>query len=162
MVTVRKAVKADSQIIVDLIKGLAVYEKLAEHAVASAQDIENTVFCENPKVFTLIAEVDVNGKTEIAGMALYFFNYSTFLGKHGVYLEDLFVKPEFRSHKVGFELFKALGRVAAENDCGRIDWAVLDWNQLAIDFYDRLGAEPQTEWTGYRLEGDALEALKNF
>ncbi len=158
MVTVRKAKESDAQTIVDLIYGLAVYEKLAEYAVASAEDIKASLFNENPKAFALIAEID----GEIAGFALYFFNYSTFMGKHGVYLEDLFVKPEFRSHKVGLALFKALGKVAKENDCGRIDWAVLDWNQLAIDFYDRLGAKPQTEWTGYRLEGEKLTALMNL
>ncbi|WP_154247178.1 GNAT family N-acetyltransferase [Kangiella sp. HZ709] len=158
MVTVRKAQQSDAQTIVDLINGLAEYEKLAEHAVASAGDIKASLFNENPKAFALIAEVD----REVAGFALYFFNYSTFIGKHGVYLEDLFVKPEFRSRKVGLALFKALGKVAKENDCGRIDWAVLDWNKLAIDFYDRLGAKAQTEWTGYRLEGNALDLLKKM
>ncbi len=158
MVTVRKAKESDAQTIVDLIYGLAVYEKLAEYAVTSAEDIKASLFNENPKAFALIAEID----GEVAGFALYFFNYSTFTGKHGVYLEDLFVKPQFRSHKVGLALFKALGNVAKENDCGRIDWAVLDWNQLAIDFYDRLGAKPQTEWTGYRLEGEKLTALMNL
>lgn len=158
MVSVRQAKPADSQLIVDLIRGLAVYEKLEEYVVATSSDIEKSLFCEQPKVFALIAEVD----GEAAGFALYFFNYSTFLGKHGVYLEDLFVKPEFRNQKVGFELFKALGQVAKENDCGRIDWAVLDWNQLAIDFYDQIGAKPQTDWTGYRLEGAALSSLQQM
>lgn len=158
MVNIRKAKKDDAETLVDLIKGLAVYEKLEEYAIASPKDIERTLFCENPKVFALIAEF----KGEIAGFALYFFNYSTFLGKHGVYLEDLFVKSEFRSKKVGFELFKALAHIAKENDCGRIDWAVLDWNQLAIDFYDNIGAKAQTEWTGFRLEADALVRLQEM
>ncbi len=158
MVNIRKAKKDDAQTLVNLIKGLAIYEKLEEYAIASSEDIELTLFCDNPKVFALIAEVN----DEVAGFALYFFNYSTFLGKHGVYLEDLFVKPDFRSKKVGFELFKALADVAKEYDCGRIDWAVLDWNQLAIDFYDKIGANAQTEWTGYRLEDDSLIRLQEM
>ncbi len=155
MVTIRPAKAADCQAIIDLIKGLAVYEELEEFAIATADDIQRDLFTEHPKVFALVAEVE----QQIAGFALYFFNYSTFLGKHGIYLEDFFVKPEFRSQKVGFELFKALARVAADNNCGRLDWAVLDWNQLAIDFYERLGAKAQTEWTGYRLEGEMLNRL---
>lgn len=162
MVSIRKAIKSDAQTIVDLIYGLAVYEKLGDEALATANDIEKTIFGDNPKAFVLIAEYEQNGKKEVAGYALYFFNYSTFLAKYGIYLEDLFVKPEFRSHKVGFELFKALGQVALDNDCGRIDWAVLDWNQLAIDFYHQLGAKPQTEWTGYRLEGESLQELQKL
>ncbi|WP_251359336.1 GNAT family N-acetyltransferase [Kangiella sp. TOML190] len=155
-VTVRPAIKTDAQVIVDLIYDLAVYEKLEEYAVATRQNIEETLFNESPKAFALLAQVN----DRIAGMALYFFNYSTFQGKHGIYLEDLFVKPEFRSQKIGLALFKALGQAAKENDCGRIDWSVLDWNQLAIDFYHKLGAKPQSGWTGYRLDGEALAALK--
>lgn len=158
MVTVRPAAVSDCEAIVNLIYGLAEYEKLAEFAVATPEAIEQSLFCDNPKAFALVAEVG----DQVAGFALYFFNYSTFLGKYGIYLEDLFVLPEYRNQKVGMALFKALGKVAKENDCGRIDWSVLDWNQLAIDFYHKLGAEPQSGWTGYRLDGKALESLKEL
>lgn len=158
MLKVRDAQIEDSAVILDLIRGLARYEKLEEYVEAEVSDIEKTLFCDNPKAFALIAHV--NG--EVAGFALYFFNYSTFLGKHGIYLEDLYVKPEYRSHKVGLELFKQLANIAVTHDCGRIDWSVLDWNQLAIDFYLKLKAKPQTEWTGFRVEGEQLIELSQM
>ncbi len=158
MVLIRSAVKSDAQTIVELIKGLAEYEKLADEVEVTASRIEQTLFGDSPRAFALIAEVD----GETAGFMLYFFNYSTFLGKHGIYLEDFYVKPEYRSQKVGFELFKALAKVAIANDCGRIDWSVLDWNQLAIDFYQRLKANEQTEWLGYRLEEPQIRSLSQL
>lgn len=93
------------------------------------------------------------------GFALFFHNYSTFLARRGIYLEDLFVRPEARGKGVGFALLRELARLAVERDCGRLEWAVLDWNQLAIDFYKRIGAKPLADWTVFRLTGDALENL---
>jgi len=96
---------------------------------------------------------------EPAGFALFFHNYSTFLAQRGIYLEDLFVRPEARGKGVGFALLRALARIAIERDCGRLEWAVLDWNQLAIDFYKRIGAKPLDDWTVFRLTGDSLDSL---
>lgn len=162
MVNIRPAVKPDAREIIKLISELAEYEKCANEAVATVEAVEKTVFCEEPKVFALIAEVETAGKIQVAGFALYFFNYSTFLGKHGLYLEDLYVRPQFRGEQVGFQLFKALAKVAKQNDCGRIDWVVLDWNQLAIDFYERIGAVAKDEWSGYRLDSDSIDNLLNL
>jgi len=103
----------------------------------------------------IIASID--GKP--LGFALFFQNYSTFLAQRGIYLEDLFVTPEARGKGVGFALLSALARIAIERDCGRLEWAVLDWNELAIDFYKKIGAKPLDEWTVFRLTGDALEQL---
>lgn len=166
MITIRPAVVSDATIIVEFIKALADYEKLTDAVEVTPARITESLFCNNPKAFALIADVDsmdsIDNKKQAVGFALYFYNYSTFLGKHGIYLEDFYVKEEFRSKKIGFELFKALGNIAANNQCGRIDWAVLDWNKLAIDFYNRLEAEPQNEWIGFRLEGEALKRLSQL
>ncbi len=141
--------------ILSLIADLAEYEKLSHEVTASAADIERALFCDSPKAFCLIAQW--NG--EPCGFALYFFNFSTFLGKHGVYLEDLFVKPAFRGKGVGKALLAELARVAQRNDCGRLEWSVLDWNEPAIKFYKSLGAAPMDEWTVFRVTGDALDDL---
>jgi GNAT superfamily N-acetyltransferase len=114
--------------------------------------LEKNLFSENPFAQTLIAEWDNNP----AGFALYYYNFSTFLGKPGIYLEDLFVKPDYRGLGIGKSLLRELARLAAEQDCGRLDWAVLDWNEPAINFYKKLGAEAQHEWTGFRLSGQSL------
>lgn len=150
---IREAVRADAPLILEFIQGLADYEKLSHEVVATVADIENTLFTEHPKAYCLIAELD----GQHAGFALYFYSYSTFLGKHGIYLEDLFVKPEFRGKKIGLTLLKKLSRIALENDCKRLDWSVLDWNEPAIDFYDSIGAKAQKEWLGYRLTGKNLQ-----
>ena len=150
---IREAVRADAPLILEFIKDLADYEKMSDDVVATVQDIESTVFADQPKAYCLMAESD----GQAAGFALYFYSYSTFLGKHGIYLEDLFVKPEFRGKKIGMGLLKRLAAIAVENDCKRLDWSVLDWNEPAINFYDSIGAKPQKEWLGYRLTGDALD-----
>jgi GNAT superfamily N-acetyltransferase len=103
----------------------------------------------------IIARID----DEPVGFALFFHNYSTFLAQRGIYLEDLFVRPEARGKGVGFALLSALAKIAVERNCGRLEWAVLDWNQLAIDFYKRIGAKPLDDWTVFRLTGDSLESL---
>lgn len=114
-----------------------------------------TLFSDPPAAEVIIAED--NGKP--LGFALFFPNYSTFLAQRGIYLEDLFVKPEARGKGVGFALLSALARIALERECARLEWAVLDWNQLAIDFYKRIGAKPLDDWTVFRMTGSALEKL---
>jgi GNAT superfamily N-acetyltransferase len=153
--TVRAAVKADATHIHRFIVELAIYEK-AEHEVKSTvADIEATVFSEGCTAHALIVELD--GKP--AGMAVYFFNYSTWLGQNGIYLEDLYVSPKHRGLGLGKKLMAQLACIAKEKNCARMDWSVLDWNQPAIDVYDALDAKPQSEWIGYRLTGDALDKL---
>jgi len=152
---IREAEPGDAPVILAFIKELAAYEKLAHEVVATERDLQQTLFAEHPKAFALIAEVD----SEPAGFALYFFNYSTFLGKHGLYLEDLFVREVHRGAGLGKALLSRLAQIALENDCGRMEWWVLDWNAPAIEFYKSLEAEAMDEWTVYRLTGDALTNL---
>lgn len=154
-VKVRPAIKSDAETILRFITELAIYEK-AEHEVKSSiPDVEKTLFTEGCTAHALIAEWD----NEPVGMAVYFFSYSTWLGKNGIFLEDLYVSPSHRGHGLGKKLMAALARIAKEKDCGRMDWNVLDWNQPAIDVYNALGAKPQSEWIGYRLTGEALNKL---
>lgn len=150
---IREAVREDAPQILGFIRELAEYEKLSHEVVASVADIEQTVFADDARAHCLIAEYE----GQPAGFALYFFNYSTFLGKYGIYLEDLYVKPEFRSKKIGYSLLQKLAKIAVEKDCARVDWSVLDWNEPAIDFYNSIGAKPMDEWTVFRLTGDALD-----
>ena len=152
---IRPANITDSSLVLELIKDLAVYEKLAHEVVADRDQIEKTLFGEKPSAEVVILEED----GVPAGFALFFYTYSTFLGKPGIYLEDLYVKPDFRKKGYGKMLLRHLAQIAAEKDCGRLEWRVLDWNKLAIDFYDSLKAVPQSEWISYRLSGDALIAL---
>ncbi|MDE2182777.1 MAG: GNAT family N-acetyltransferase [Alphaproteobacteria bacterium] len=154
-VTIRSARPGDEGLILSFIRDLAVYEKLAHEVAASEADIRARLFCDNPRAFCDIAEVD----GAPAGFAIWFFNFSTFLGRHGLYLEDLFVRPEFRGAGVGKALLAHLARRAVAEGCGRFEWWVLDWNEPAIAFYKSLGAEPMAEWTVFRLTGEALERL---
>lgn len=154
-ITIREATPGDAPVILAFIKELAVYEKLAHEVVATEENLQRTLFADNPKAFALIAEVD----GAAAGFALYFFNYSTFLGKHGLYLEDLFVREAHRSAGLGKALLSRLAQIAVEKDCGRMEWSVLDWNAPAIKFYQSLGAAAMDEWTIFRLTGDALTNL---
>lgn len=149
---IRPATKEDIPLVHWFIRALASYERLEDEVVVSAEMLEKNLFSENPFAQTLIAEWDNNP----AGFALYYYNFSTFLGKPGIYLEDLFVKPDYRGLGIGKSLLRELARLAAEQDCGRLDWAVLDWNEPAINFYKKLGAEAQHEWTGFRLSGQSL------
>ncbi len=153
--TTRRAVPGDESLILGFIRELAAYEKLSHEVVATDAHIHRTLFCEAPKAFALIAE----DEGEPVGFALYFFNYSTFLGRHGLYLEDLYVRESARGKGTGKALLAALARVAVENDCGRMEWSVLDWNGPSIAFYKSLGAVPMDEWTVYRLTGASLETL---
>ena len=152
---VRPAVAVDTPLILALIRELAVYERAPETAKATRADIDRALFGAHPKVHALIAEK--NG--EAAGFAVYFFNFSTWTGKHGLYLEDLFVRESVRGEGFGKALLSKLAAIALENDCARFEWSVLDWNEPAIGFYKSLGARPMEEWTIYRVEGAALSAL---
>lgn len=152
---IREAAPGDEQIILRFIRELAVYEKLEHEVVATTDHIKRTLFADQPKAFALIAESD----GAPCGFALYFFNYSTFLGRHGIYLEDLYVTPDQRGAGIGKALLARLARIATENDCGRLEWWVLDWNEPSIAFYKSLGAEAMDDWTVFRMTGDALSNL---
>ena len=147
------ATKRDISLIREFILELAEYERaLPGEAPVTEQDLADTLFSDRPAAEVLIAYLD----DEPAGFALFFHNYSTWLGKRGIYLEDLFVRPPARKHGVGFALLRELARVAIDRDCGRLDWSVLTWNELAISFYKRIGARHMDDWTTFRLTGDAL------
>jgi len=149
---IRPATKDDCALIVQFIKELAIYEKLEHEAKATPNDIETALFGSDPKAFCAIAVVG----DKPAGFALCFYNFSTFLGKPGIYLEDLFVRPEFRGRGIGKQFFQYLAQRALDENCGRIEWWVLDWNEPSIEFYKALGAKAMDEWTVYRLEGHAI------
>ena len=155
MIEITKAQEKDIPLILEFVQGLAEYERLRDSCVATEEKLRDTLFSARPDAEVIIARLD----GEPMGFALFFHNYSTFLAQRGIYLEDLFVKPEARGKGIGFALLAALARTAVERDCGRLEWAVLDWNELAIDFYKRIGAKPMNEWTVFRLTGDALEHL---
>lgn len=154
-VRIRPATIDDTSLILTLIRGLADYERLSHEAVVTEADIRESLFGERPSAEVLVAEVG----SEAAGFALFFHNYSTFLGRRGLYLEDLFVFPAYRGQGIGLALMKRLARLAIERQCGRFEWWVLDWNESAIDFYRRLGARAMSDWTVYRLTGEPLARL---
>lgn len=152
--SIRQAVREDAPLILTFIHGLAEYEKMTDKVVADEDLLRTWIFDKNgAKV--LIAEED----GVPAGFALYFHNFSTFLGRSGIYLEDLFVKPEFRGRGYGLALLKRLAAIALEEGCGRLEWSCLDWNQPSIDFYLSLPSVPLDEWTVYRVDGDNLTNL---
>lgn len=153
--TIRKANENDVPEILSFIKALAEYEKMSDDVVATETSLKDTLFCEKPFATVIIAEYD----NKPAGFALYFYNYSTFLAKPGIYLEDLFVYPEFRGKKIGKSLLANLANIAVQNNCGRLEWCVLNWNKPAIDFYQSIGAEFMDEWTTNRLTGSKLQSL---
>ncbi len=156
-ITIRKATPADAAIIHGFIVELAVYEN-AEHEVkASIEEIEHSIFETSSPVKALICLKD----EEPIGFAVYFYNYSTWQGRKGMYLEDLYVSPKYRGVGAGKKLLHHLAQVAVEEGCGRFEWSVLDWNQPAIDFYHAVGAKPQSEWIRYRLAGDDLTNFAN-
>jgi GNAT superfamily N-acetyltransferase len=155
MLTFRRSVREDAPLIQSLINELAEYEKLKHEALATVADIERDLFCESPRVFADIAEWD--GST--AGFALWYYNYSTFQGRHGIYLEDLFVRQEFRGKGIGKALILMLARSCAEEGLTRLQWQVLDWNTSAIAFYESLGAREVEHWRTMRVSGGALRRL---
>lgn len=152
---IRAATASDTGVILDFIKRLAEYEKLAHMVVASESQLALELFGPRSHVEVLLA---FEGETAV-GFAVFFHNFSTFLGRKGLYLEDLFVLPEMRGRGYGKKLLLELGRIAFERNCGRFEWAVLDWNQPSIDFYKSLGAVPLDDWTIFRVTGPALEKL---
>ena len=150
-VTFRKAVREDVPLILEFIKGLAEYEKMSDEVVATEEILDEWLFDkEKAEVIFAIAE------GEEVGFALFFHNFSTFLGRAGIYLEDLFVKPKYRGNGYGKAILKRLAQIAVERGCGRLEWSCLDWNQPSIDFYLSLGATTMSGWTGYRLTGETL------
>jgi GNAT superfamily N-acetyltransferase len=151
-IKIRPASADDSPLILGFITDLAIYEKAEEEVIASASDIRDSLFGKDSTTSALICELD----DQAVGFAVYFFNYSTWLGKHGLYLEDLYVSPEFRGSGAGKALLKHLAQIAVSRKCGRFEWSVLDWNEPAIGFYKSIGAQPQDEWVAYRLTGKAL------
>ena len=154
-ITLRAATAADTPQIFAFITALAEYEQLLDRVVATEAGLRDALFGARPYAEVVLAE---DGGTAL-GFALFFHSFSTFLGRPGIYLEDLFVLPSARGRGVGRALLAHLARLAVERDCGRVEWAVLDWNASAIGFYESLGAKPNDEWTVYRLAGDPLAAL---
>ena len=155
MASLRSATAADVPQILAYIQGLADYEKLTHACVATEDSLRQTLFGPRPYAEVILGEYD----GEPAGFALFFHNYSTFRAAPGIYLEDLYVLPERRGHGVGKALLKQLAKLAVERGCARLEWSVLDWNAPSIAFYKSLGAEPQDEWTIFRVTGDALSTL---
>jgi len=147
MLNIRPATRDDAPVIASLVRELADYEKLLDEAKATAEDFAREIESPNPVIHVLIAEWDGSP----CGFALYFFNFSTFVGRPGLYLEDLFVRPAQRKHGIGRALLRALARIASQRGCGRMEWAVLDWNEPALRFYKSLDARQMNEWIIHRL-----------
>jgi GNAT superfamily N-acetyltransferase len=154
-VSIRPAVPGDATAIHALIRELAEYERLTQLCTGSTADLAGALFGPRPAAEVLLAEVD----GDIAGFALFFHNFSTFLARRGLWLEDLYVRPVFRGHGVGSGLLRAVAAIAVDRRCGRFEWSVLDWNAPAIGFYERLGATVMPDWRIARVTGDALAHL---
>lgn len=152
---VRQATAEDISILFKFIKDLAIYEKAEHEVLATEETLKATIFAENSHVFALICELD----GVAIGSAIYFFNYSTWLAKSGLYLEDLYVMPEYRGQGAGVKLLKTLASIAKEKDCARFEWSCLDWNTPSREFYHSLGAKAQEEWVGYRMTGKTLSSF---
>ena len=152
---IREAKVEDIQVIYELIVELAIYEKEPDAVVASVEEIKENLFGTKPVAYCHVAEID----GQVVGIAIWFLNYSTWLGKAGLYLEDLFVKPEFRGSGLGLSLMKTLAQVCVDRGYERFQWWVLDWNEPSINFYKSIGAEAMDEWTVYRLSGSALKSF---
>jgi GNAT superfamily N-acetyltransferase len=151
---VRQAEEKDTALLLDFIRRLADYEKRLHEVTATEQDIRSVIF-DKKVAEAIIAE----NKGKPAGFAIFFHNFSTFLGKPGIYIEDLFVCPEFRGKGLGKRLFSYIAQLAVKRNCGRVEWTVLTWNEPAINFYKKIGAIPKNEWMLYKLSGHALEEL---
>ena len=152
---IRPARPADLHTVLTLLRELAEYEKLTHEVVFDDEEFGRYMFGERPMVDVLLAECEGGA----VGFALFYYDFSTFMGKPGIYLEDIFVRPEHRGHGHGKALIAGVAAAAIERGCARMKWSVLDWNAPAIDFYRSLGAEPMDEWTVWRISGDSLEAL---
>lgn len=153
--TIRQATPADAKAIYDMIYELAVYEKAPEQVVTTVDEIKSSLFASDSKTEALICEID----NQVAGYAVFFTSYSTWLGRNGIYMEDLYISPDFRGNGAGKALLRTIAQLAVKRGCGRLEWSVLDWNQPAIDFYLSIGALPQSEWVRYRMDGEALAAF---
>lgn len=156
-VIVREAKLDDTPIILKYIKDLAEFEKAPKEAVLTEDDLRRSFFIESPQVYCLVSELD----NFVTGIAIWHLNYSTWLGKHGVYLEDLYVDPKFRGQGHGKALLVALAKICIDRGYPRLQWWVLDWNKSAIDFYDSIGAKAMDEWTVFRVSGKELGILAN-
>jgi GNAT superfamily N-acetyltransferase len=154
-ISIQPATERDVPLILEMIHGLAEYEKLEHAMTATEEKLRESLFGPHPDAEVLIAYAG----DRPAGFALFFHNYSTFLAQRGLYLEDLFVKPEFRGQGLGRLLLQRLAKIAIERNCGRFEWTVLDWNEPAIGFYKKLGALPMDDWTIFRITGEALQRL---
>jgi len=152
---IRYAVKEDAPRILQLIKDLAEYEKAPLEAKATLEQIDGSLFSDDPHAFCHVVEVDGT----VVGISIWFLNYSTWLGKPGIYLEDLYIDPAYRGKGFGLALLKGLAKICIERNYERLQWWVLDWNEPSIEFYKSLGAEAMDEWTVYRVSGDALRKL---
>lgn len=155
MINIRSAMPSDTRVIYALIRELAVYENLLDVVDATERMIGDALFGQTPRAFCELAEWD----GEVVGFSLWFYNFSTFRGRHGIYLEDLFVRPDFRGKGLGKALIVSLARRCVAENLARFEWSVLDWNAPSIAFYKALGATMQDDWTGCRVTGDALAAL---
>jgi GNAT superfamily N-acetyltransferase len=153
--SIREARPDDLPLVIRFVRELAAYERLSHEVVATPEDFGEALFGPKPKVFALILE----SGDEPVGFAVWFYNFSTFLGRHGIYIEDVYVRPEFRGRGLGRGVFEYLARKAIAEGCGRLQWWVLDWNRTALQFYGSLGAEAMEEWTVHRVAGDALKRL---
>ena len=152
VLAIRNATRDDAGVILQFVKELAAYEKAEHEVLATESSIRESIFSDESATKAVICESD----GQPVGLAVYFLNYSTWLSKHGLYLEDLYVTPTARGTGAGKALLKHLAQIAVQKECGRFEWSVLDWNEPAIQFYESLGAKPQNEWVGYRLTGQAL------
>lgn len=152
---IRPAVISDASVVLEFIKKLADYEKLYNEVTATVIDLENSLFSERSNAEAILGYIDEKAVT----FAIFFHNYSTFLGKKGLYLEDLFVIPEYRGKGIGKQMLKYLAKIAVDRDCGRFEWSVLDWNYPAIEFYKSIGAELKNEWIITRVSGKSLNKL---
>ncbi|MEW6997400.1 N-acetyltransferase family protein [Colwelliaceae bacterium BS250] len=157
IIEIRKATAEDCSLILKFITELAIYEKAEHEVLATESDIKESLFGEGSSTNALICNLN----NEPVGFAVYFYNYSTWLGKHGLYLEDLYVSAEQRGSGAGKALLKHLAKIAVSKNCGRFEWSVLDWNEPARQFYQSIGAKPQEEWVSYRLTGESLESFAN-
>ena len=151
-ISIRPATENDCETILYFIRELAIYEQAENEVLATTETIKATMFAEQSGVYGLICELD--GKA--IGFSVYFYNYSTWLAKPGLYLEDLYVSQDHRGMGAGIALLKRLAQIAVEKGCGRFEWSCLDWNTPSREFYESLGAEPQNEWIGYRMSGETL------
>lgn len=149
---IRPAQQADCVLIPRFVRDLALYERATDKVKTTVAQLEQALFGDNPRVYAVVCEEEGNP----VGFALYFYNFSTWLGRLGLYLEDLYVDPAHRGKGAGKALLRHLAQVALNEGCGRFEWSVLDWNEPAIQFYESFGARPQSEWVGYRLTGAAL------